>query len=131
MPTAPETTPCYGEELLGPINLVFASETPRGLDSDVGAWFEECSSVVLVHVEYGTVISTHRVSIPRHGTAQTTSIMPLFMHVIGADFVVAGSMTTEFADACYAHGMDVATGIDGPVREAVDDWLHGELHADP
>ena len=106
--------------------IAVASEDDRGMDGTVSAHFGRCPHYTLVEVEDGAV-ARHRVESNPHLGQHRPGQMPRFIKSLGADVILAGGMGPRAVEMFHGFGMDVATGVSGQVRQAVEAYLKGSL----
>ena len=106
--------------------IAIASEDSRGMDGTVSAHFGRCPYYTLVEVEDGAVVR-HRVENNPHVGQHRPGQMPRLIHSMGAEVILAGGMGPRAVDMFHGFGMDVATGVTGQVRQAVEAYLQGTL----
>lgn len=106
--------------------IAIASEDNKGLDGQVSAHFGRCPNYVMAEVEGGQVVS-HKVVRNPHHDQHKPGQMPRFINSLGADVILAGGMGPMAVNMFRGFGIDVATGISGTIRDAVEGYLGGNL----
>jgi predicted Fe-Mo cluster-binding NifX family protein len=98
----------------------------RGLDSAISAHFGRCPFFALVDVE-GTEIGAVRVIPNPYFANHQPGQVPGFVHGQGAQVMLAAGMGGRALDFFSQYGVEVATGASGTVRQAVQQYLAGQL----
>jgi predicted Fe-Mo cluster-binding NifX family protein len=107
-----------------PLRIAVASEDERGLDSRVSAHFGRCPDYTIAEVR-GVEILSHRVVANPHFEAHVPGAVPEFLADQKADVVLAGGMGPRAVMMFRDLGIEVATGIDGSVADALARWIGG------
>ena len=106
--------------------IAIASENNNGLDGQVSAHFGRCPFYVVVEVD-GEHIVSHRMAPNPHNGQHAPGQMPRFIRSLGVNAILAGGMGPMAVNMFNGFGIDVATGASGPIREAVQAYLSGQL----
>ena len=106
--------------------IAIASEDDRGLDAQVSAHFGRCPAYALVELDGEDVVAHRFVKNPHVGQHQPGQ-MPRFIRSLGADVILAGGMGPMAVNLFHGFGMDVATGVSGTIRDAVEAYTAGKL----
>jgi predicted Fe-Mo cluster-binding NifX family protein len=106
--------------------IAIASDNDLGLKGSVSAHFGRCPYYTLVETD-GQQVVTHRVEKNPHFGNHRPGQMPRFIGSLGAHVILAGGMGPKAVDLFHGLGIDVATGVAGEVREAVEAYLQGKL----
>lgn len=105
--------------------IAIAAEDDRGLEGEVSGHFGRCPFFVLVRVQNASVLTSDIVPNPHFGSHQPGAV-PRFVHDLGANVIIAGGMGPRAIDMFHQFGIDVATGVIGPVGTVLDAYLRGE-----
>jgi predicted Fe-Mo cluster-binding NifX family protein len=107
-------------------NIAVAADDEAGLDGQVAGHFGRCPAYVVVETE-GAEIRGGRVVPNPHAQAHQPGQMPRFIQGLGVHAILAGGMGPRAIDMFSRFGIDVATGVAGTVRDAVDSYIRGEI----
>ena len=106
--------------------LAVAAEDELGLDGRVAGHFGRCPAYVVVNT-VGDQIQDARVVRNPHFHHHEPGQVPQFVRSLEVDAILAGGMGPRAVDMFSQFGIEVATGIEGTVREAVGEFLSGRL----
>lgn len=108
------------------MRIAVSAESEQGLQSEVSPHFGRCRYYVLVDLNGKVVEQVTTVVNPHYGNHQPGQV-PAFIHRQGVDVMVSGGMGARAVQFFNQHGIQVATGASGTVREAIERYLRGEL----
>jgi predicted Fe-Mo cluster-binding NifX family protein len=106
--------------------IALASEDGFGLEGSVSAHFGRCPYYTFVDVEGGKILGFEVVKNPYYANHQP-GVIPQFIHSQRANVMIAGGMGPRAIDFFNQFGIDVATGVQGKVRDIVEAYLRGEI----
>ena len=106
--------------------IALSSEDGSGLEGSVSAHFGRCPFYTFVNVEGQRIVGSEVVRNPYFPSHQP-GVIPQFIHSQKADVMIAGGMGPRAIDFFNQFGIDVATGVQGKVRDAVEAYLRGEI----
>lgn len=106
--------------------IAIASEDSKGLKGQVSAHFGRCPYYTLVETEDGKVLG-RRVVVNPHYAQHQPGVMPQMIKSLGADVILAGGMGPRAANMFQDYGVEVATGAEGAVGDALEDYLQGRI----
>lgn len=89
----------------------------------VSAHFGRCSCYTLTDIEAGAVKNIEKVSNPGH----EPGAIPRFLHEMGAKRIVCGGMGARATELFSQFGIEIITGIGGPVDEVLSKLAQGTL----
>ncbi|MBP7127250.1 NifB/NifX family molybdenum-iron cluster-binding protein [Myxococcota bacterium] len=101
-------------------------EEERGLDSEICPHFGHAPAFALVEVE-GDRIGTCSIVANPMAEQHQPGMLPRFVQSLGANVLLAGGMGPRAVDLLRHFGIEVATGAEGRVRDAVTAFLAGRL----
>jgi len=90
---------------------------------NVSAHFGRCGSYTLVDFADGKIIKKEVLANPGHAPGA----IPQYLHEHGVDRIVCGGMGTRAAELFALMGMEMVTGIQGSVDDAVRKMADGTL----
>jgi predicted Fe-Mo cluster-binding NifX family protein len=105
--------------------VAIACDDDRGLDGEVSPHFGRCRAFTIVDLEGDRVVS-ERVAVNPHAVNHVEGSTPTFLTELGCDVVLAGGMGPRAIALFHARGIEVATGIEGQARRALESYLVGE-----
>lgn len=108
------------------MRVAVSAEEPRGLDSVVSPHFGRCPHYVLVDVDRQEVTSVRVVANPFYGQHQPGQV-PAFIRDQGAHVMLTGGMGGRAVGFFQQYGIEPVTGATGTVRQALEQYLRGEL----
>jgi predicted Fe-Mo cluster-binding NifX family protein len=106
--------------------IALACDTGFGLDASLSPHFGRCPFYTLVDVEENRILGFQVVKNPHYPNHQP-GIVPQFIHSQRADVMIAGGMGPRAIDLFGQLEIDVATGVQGKVRDIVEAYLRGEI----
>ena len=106
--------------------IALATEDSSGLEGTLSAHFGRCPFYTLVNVEGDRIVDFDVVANP-HFPNHQPGVIPQFIHSQRADVMIAGGMGPRAIDFFNQFGIDVATGVQGKVRDIVEAYLRGEI----
>ena len=106
--------------------IALASEDAHGLEGIISAHFGRCPYYTLVNVEGDQILGSEVVKNPYFPNHQP-GVIPQFIHSQKASVMIAGGMGPMAIDFFTQLGIDVATGVQGKVRDVVEAYLRGEI----
>jgi len=106
--------------------IALACENGFGLDGSLSAHFGRCPFYVLVDVEGDKIVGFQVVDNP-HFPNHQPGVIPQFIHSQKANVMIAGGMGPRAIDFFNQFGIDVATGVQGKVKDIVEAYLKGEI----
>jgi predicted Fe-Mo cluster-binding NifX family protein len=105
--------------------IAVASEDDRGLESQVCPHFGHCPTFTLVELHAGR-ISDVRVETNPLARSHSPGSLPAHVRSLGAEVMLAGGMGQRAVAFFREMGIEACAGYEGPVREAVEDYLNGD-----
>jgi predicted Fe-Mo cluster-binding NifX family protein len=106
--------------------IALASDNNSGLEGSVSAHFGRCPFYTFVNVDEKQILNFEVVQNPYYPNHQP-GVIPQFIHSQKADVMIAGGMGPRAIDFFNQFGIDVATGVQGKVRDVVEAYLRGEI----
>ncbi len=97
-----------------------------GLESEVCPHFGHAAAFALVEVEGGRITACRVVANPMADHHQP-GVLPGFVRDTGANVLLAGGLGPRAVDLLHGFGIEVATGAEGCVRDAVTAFLAGDI----
>ena len=108
------------------MRIAISAEKNQGLESPVAHHFGRCPYFALVDVE-GQSIQDCRVIENPFFAAHQPGQVPGFIKEQGADVMLSGGMGGRALQFFSQFDIEAATGAQGTVRSAVEDYLGGKL----
>ena len=108
------------------MKIAVTSESNNGLESTVAQHFGHAPYFMLVDVENGELIATKSVTNPFAEHHQPGQI-PDFIKEHKADVILSGGMGGRAIQFFEQAGIKAATGANGTVRQALENYLGGNL----
>jgi len=96
-----------------------------GLEASLSPHFGRCPFYVLVDVTDDQIVGFQVVKNPYYPNHQP-GVIPQFIHSQKANVMIAGGMGPRAIDFFTQFGIDVATGVQGKVKDIVEAYLRGE-----
>ncbi|MBC8366008.1 NifB/NifX family molybdenum-iron cluster-binding protein [bacterium] len=113
------------------MSIAVASADLQGIDGQVSEHFGRCPAYTLVEVVEGVVHDSRIESNPfveGHAPGQ----IPEYIADLGANVILTGGIGGRAIQFFEQRGVQVAAGFNGPVKNAVEAFLRGELReSDP
>ncbi len=106
--------------------IALASDDDRGFEGSLSAHFGRCPFYTFVDVEEDRILGCEVIKNPYFPNHQP-GVIPQFIHSQKADVMIAGGMGPRAIDFFNQFGIDVATGVQGKVRDIVEAYLRGEI----
>jgi len=106
--------------------IALACDAGFGLEALLSAHFGRCPFYVLVDVGDDRILGFQVVKNPYFPNHQP-GVIPQFIHSQKANVMIAGGMGPRAIDFFNQYGIDVATGVQGKVRDVVEAYLRGEI----
>jgi len=100
--------------------MKIAITTDRNL---VAQHFGHCPEYTLVELENGKILSREVIPNPGH----QPGFLPGFLARQGVSYIIAGGIGQRAIELFNQENIEVIVGIDGPVDQAIDDYLAGKL----
>ncbi len=108
------------------MRIAISADNNNGLDSIIGQHFGRCPFFALVEVDQNKIQSVSMIENPFYEGHQVGQV-PGFIHEQGADVMLSGGMGGRAIQFFTQFGIDTATGARGTVKEAVTEYLAGNL----
>lgn len=106
--------------------IALASDNDSGLEGWVSAHFGRCPFYTFVNVDGDRIVGSEVVKNPYYPNHQA-GVIPQFIHSQKANVMIAGGMGPRAIDFFHQFGIDVATGVEGKVKDVVEAYLRGEV----
>jgi len=106
--------------------IALACDVGFGLESSISPHFGRCPFYVLVDVSDDQILGFEVVRNPYYPNHQP-GVIPQFIHSKKANVMIAGGMGPRAIDFFSQLGIDVATGVQGKVKDIVEAYLRGEI----
>jgi predicted Fe-Mo cluster-binding NifX family protein len=106
--------------------IAFACEDNTGLESEVSAHFGRCPYYTIVGVEGTEILQTEVLENPYFDNHQPGAV-PNFIRTQNVDVMIAGGMGPRAIDLFNQFGIEVATGVQGQVRNVAAAYLDGRI----
>jgi len=110
------------------MRIAISTADDRGLDAAVSPHFGRCPYFVLVDLHEREVTAVSIVPNPHYGNHQPGQV-PQFIHQQGADVMLTGGMGGRALAFFAEYGIQAATGANGSVRQALEQYLGGQLQS--
>lgn len=108
------------------MRIAISAETNNGLDSTIGQHFGRCPYFALVDMEGNEVKEINVIENPFFAGHEVGQV-PGFIHEQGANVMLSGGMGGRAIQFFTQFGIDTATGARGTVKEALAEYLAGNL----
>jgi len=108
------------------MRIAVSTDTKHGLDAAVSPHFGRCPFYTLVDVQDGQVNSVQIVPNP-YFPDHVPGVIPQFIHSQGADVMLTGGMGQRAVAFFEQYGIQPVTGAGGTVRQAVEQFLNGQI----
>ena len=108
------------------MKIAVTAENNNGLESMVAEHFGRAPCFMLVDVENGEVTATQVVANP-FAEAHQPGQIPGFIHEQKANVILSGGMGGRAIQFFEELGIKAATGANGTVRQALENYLGGKL----
>ena len=106
--------------------IALASEDAHGLEGNVSGHFGRCPYYTLVNVEGDQILGSEVIKNPYFPNHQP-GVIPQFIRSQKANVMIAGGMGPRAIDFFTQFGIDVATGVQGKVKDVVEAYLKGQV----
>jgi predicted Fe-Mo cluster-binding NifX family protein len=108
------------------MRIAISAESNNGLDSIIGQHFGRCPYFALVDIEGNEIKGINVIDNPFFAGHEVGQV-PGFIHEQGADVMLSGGMGGRAIQFFTQFGIDTATGASGTVKQAVTEFLAGNL----
>ncbi len=108
------------------MRIAISAESNNGLDSIIGHHFGRCPYFALVDIEGNEIKGINVIDNPFFAGHEVGQV-PGFIHEQGADVMLSGGMGGRAIQFFTQFGIDIATGASGTVKQAVTEFLAGNL----
>jgi len=108
------------------MRIAISADTNNGLDSTIGQHFGRCPYFALVDMEGNEVKEINVIENPFFAGHEVGQV-PGFIHEQGANVMLSGGMGGRAIQFFTQFGIDTATGARGTVKEALAEYLAGNL----
>jgi predicted Fe-Mo cluster-binding NifX family protein len=108
------------------MRIAISVESNGGLDAPVCGHFGHSPYFALVDVEGEQVGPVHMIANP-HYPQHAPGAIPQFIHTQDADVMLTGGMGARAVSFFEEYGVEPVTGASGTVREALAQYLSGQL----
>jgi predicted Fe-Mo cluster-binding NifX family protein len=108
------------------MKIAVTAENSNGLESLVAQHFGHAPFFMLVDVENGEVTQTQGIVNP-FAEAHQPGQIPGFIHEQKANVILSGGMGGRAIEFFEQLGIHAATGASGTVRQALENYLGGQL----
>ena len=110
------------------MRIGIAAESSEGVEAKVARHFGRCPYYVIVETDGENVKEPVKVIPNPYATAhENCGQVPTFLKGQEIDVIIAGGMGSRAMGFFDQFGIQVVTGALGPVKEAIDSFLKGEL----
>ena len=106
--------------------IAFACEDGTGLESELSAHFGRCPYYTVLEVEGNEIIGSQVLENPYFNNHQPGAV-PSFIHSQKVDVMIAGGMGPRAIDLFNQFGIEVATGVQGQVKNVAAAYLDGRI----
>lgn len=108
------------------MRIAISAESNNGLDSTIAQHFGRCPYFAFVDIEGNEIKGINILENPFFAGHEVGQV-PGFVHEQGADVMLSGGMGGRAIQFFTQFGIDTATGARGTVKEAVTEYLAGNL----
>ncbi len=108
------------------MRIAISADNNNGLDSAVGQHFGRCPYFALVEIEDNEIKGINIIDNPFFAGHEVGQV-PGFIHEQGADVMLSGGMGGRAIQFFTQFGIEIATGASGTVKQAVTEFLAGNL----
>ena len=108
------------------MRIAISAENNNGLDSTVAQHFGRCPYFALVEIEENEIKGINILENPFFSGHEVGQV-PGFINEQGADVMLSGGMGGRAIQFFTQFGIDIATGASGTVKQAVTEFLAGNL----
>lgn len=106
--------------------IAISSENNQGENSQVAHHFGRCPFFTLVNIEDEQLVDYQTITNPYFESHQPGQV-PEFISQQGANVMLSGGMGRRAGEFFNQFGIDIATGAEGTVKEAIEAYLRGDL----
>ncbi len=106
--------------------IAVTAESNEGLESQVAQHFGHAPYFVLVDIQNGQIHSVKSVNNP-YANAHQPGQIPQFISQFQVNVILSGGMGGRAIEFFEQYGIHPATGANGTVRQAIEDFLGGKL----
>jgi len=106
--------------------IAFACEDDTGLQSEVSAHFGRCPYYTVVEVEGNEIVRSEVLKNPYFDNHQPGAV-PQFIQTQNVNVMIAGGMGPRAIDLFTQFGIEVATGVQGQVKNVAAAYLDGRI----
>jgi len=106
--------------------IAFACENDAGLESELSAHFGRCPYYTIVAVEDSEIVQSEVLENPYFHSHQP-GVIPSFIQSQNVNVMIAGGMGPRAIDLFNQFGIEVATGVQGQVKNVVAAYLDGRI----
>lgn len=106
--------------------IAFACEDDMGLESELSAHFGRCPYYTIVAVEGNELVKSEVLKNPYFNNHQPGAV-PNFIRSQNVDVMIAGGMGPRAIDLFNQFGIEVATGVQGQVKNVAIAYLDGRI----
>jgi predicted Fe-Mo cluster-binding NifX family protein len=108
------------------MRIAISVEDDNGLDSVVSHHFGRCPYFVLVNVDGEEIREVQVIDNPYYAQHQP-GMVPGYINSQHADVMISGGMGRRAIAFFQEYGINSATGANGTVKAAIEDYLRGNL----
>ena len=108
------------------MRIAISAESNNGFESTVGQHFGRCPFFAFVDIEGKEIKGINVIENPFFAGHEVGQV-PGFIHEQGADVMLSGGMGGRAIQFFTQFGIDTATGARGTVKQAVTEFLAGNL----
>lgn len=106
--------------------IAFACENDTGLESELSTHFGRCPYYTIVAVEGNEIVQSEVLENPYFHSHQP-GVVPGFIQSQNVNVMIAGGMGPRAIDLFNQFGIEVATGVQGQVKNVVAAYLDGRI----
>ncbi len=112
------------------MRIAVSAATDQGLDSPVSPHFGRCPYYVFVDLDEANGISNVTPVPNRQAAGHAPGELPAYIKQQGVHVMISGGMGVRAVDFFRRYDIRVATGAGGTVRQALENYLGGNLQGD-
>ena len=109
------------------MRIAVASDDNRGLDGTISEHFGRCPYYTLADVNGEGIKEVRTVANPFYGSHGEQGEVPSFIHSQGVNVMITGGMGPKAIGYFNQFGIEVATGANDRVGDALNSYLSGRL----
>lgn len=109
------------------MRIAIAADGSQGLDGMVSFHFGRCSHYTLVDVNEGKIQRVRVIANPFYGSHGEEGEVPNFIRNQGVGVMITGGMGPRAIGYFNEFGIEVITGANGGIRDALNNYLSGRL----